>query len=55
MMETAEDLFAERDAEEKVWAHGQAGDQAPQARLQRVYYGFKTFGKLLEGRHATAS
>ena len=49
MMETAEDLFAERDAEEKVW--GSMVKQAIKRRkpgFNESYYGFKTFGKLLE-------
>ncbi len=49
LMETAEDLFAERDAEEKVW--GSMVKQAIKRRkpgFNEDYYGFKTFGKLLE-------
>ncbi len=49
MLETAEDLFAERDAEEKVW--GSMVKQAIKRRkpgFNESYYGFKTFGKLLE-------
>jgi hypothetical protein len=49
MMETAEDLFAERDAEEKVW--GSMIKQAIKRRkpgFNESYYGFKTFGNLLE-------
>ncbi|HWN06398.1 MAG TPA: NYN domain-containing protein [Steroidobacteraceae bacterium] len=49
MMETAEDLFAERDSEEKVW--GSMVKQAIKRRkpgFNESYYGFKTFGKLLE-------
>ncbi len=49
MVETAEDLFAERDAEEKVW--GSMVKQAIKRRkpgFNESYYGFKTFGKLLE-------
>jgi uncharacterized protein (TIGR00288 family) len=49
LMETAEDLFAERDAEEKVW--GSMVKQAIKRRkpgFNESYYGFKTFGKLLE-------
>ena len=48
-VETAEDLFAERDAEEKVW--GSMIKQAIKRRkpgFNESYYGFKTFGKLLE-------
>jgi uncharacterized protein (TIGR00288 family) len=48
-VETAEDLFAERDAEEKVW--GSMVKQAIKRRkpgFNESYYGFKTFGKLLE-------
>ena len=46
---TAEDLFAERDAEEKVW--GSMVKQAIKRRqpgFNESYYGFKNFGKLLE-------
>jgi uncharacterized protein (TIGR00288 family) len=49
MIETAEDLFAERDAEEKVW--GSMVKQAIKRRkpgFNESYYGFKTFGSLLE-------
>jgi uncharacterized protein (TIGR00288 family) len=49
LMETAEDLFAERDAEEKVW--GSMVKQAIKRRkpgFNESYYGFKSFGKLLE-------
>jgi uncharacterized protein (TIGR00288 family) len=49
LMETAEDLFAERDAEEKVW--GSMVKQAIKRRkpgFNESYYGFKTFGNLLE-------
>jgi uncharacterized LabA/DUF88 family protein len=49
MMETAEDLFAERDSEEKVW--GSMVKQAIKRRkpgFNESYYGFKSFGKLLE-------
>jgi uncharacterized protein (TIGR00288 family) len=49
MMETAEDLFAERDAEEKVW--GSMVKQAIKRRkpgFNESYYGFKSFGNLLE-------
>jgi uncharacterized protein (TIGR00288 family) len=49
MMETAEDLFAERDAEEKVW--GSMVKQAIKRRkpgFNESYYGFKSFGELLE-------
>jgi len=48
-VETTEDLFAERDAEEKVW--GSMVKQAIKRRkpgFNESYYGFKTFGKLLE-------
>ena len=46
---TIEDLFAERDAEEKVW--GSMVKQAIKRRkpgFNESYHGFKTFGKLLE-------
>jgi uncharacterized LabA/DUF88 family protein len=49
LMETAEDLFTERDAEEKVW--GSMVKQAIKRRkpgFNESYYGFKSFGKLLE-------
>jgi hypothetical protein len=49
MMETAEDLFAERDEEEKVW--GSMVKQALKRRkpgFNESYYGFKSFGNLLE-------
>jgi uncharacterized protein (TIGR00288 family) len=49
LMETAEDLFAERDAEEKVW--GSMVKQAIKRRkpgFAESYYGFKSFGSLLE-------
>ena len=49
VVETAEDLFAERDAEEKVW--GSMVKQAIKRRkpgFNESYYGFKNFGKLLE-------
>jgi len=49
MMETAEDLFAERDAGEKVW--GSMVKQAIKRRkpgFNESYYGFKSFGNLLE-------
>ncbi|MGQ0384888.1 MAG: NYN domain-containing protein [Gammaproteobacteria bacterium] len=49
MMETAEDLFAERDAEEKVW--GSMVKQAIKRRkpgFNESYHGFRTFGNLLE-------
>ena len=49
LMETAEDLFAERDAEEKVW--GSMVKQAIKRRkpgFNESYYGFKSFAKLLE-------
>ena len=46
---TVEDLFAERDAEEKVW--GSMVKQAIKRRkpgFNESYYGFKSFGNLLE-------
>lgn len=49
VVETAEDLFAERDAEDKVW--GSMVKQAIKRRkpgFNESYYGFKNFGKLLE-------
>ncbi len=49
VIETIEDLFAERDAEEKVW--GSMVKQALKRRkpgFNESYHGFKTFGKLLE-------
>ncbi len=49
LLETAEDLFAERDSEEKVW--GSMVKQAIKRRhpgFSEGYYGYKTFGKMLE-------
>ena len=49
VVETAEDLFEERDSEEKVW--GSMIKQALKRRkpgFNESYHGFKTFGKLLE-------
>jgi len=49
LVATAEDLFAERDAEEKVW--GSMVKQAIKRRkpgFNESYFGFKSFGKLLE-------
>jgi uncharacterized protein (TIGR00288 family) len=49
VMETVEALFAERSAEEKIW-----GSMVKQALKRRApgfnesYYGFRSFGKLLE-------
>ena len=48
-VETAEELFRERDAEEKVW--GSMVKQAIKRRkpgFNESYYGFKNFGNLLE-------
>jgi len=48
-VETAGELFTERDAEEKVW--GSMVKQAIKRRkpgFNESYYGFKTFGNLLE-------
>ena len=48
-METVEALFSERSAEEKIW-----GSMVKQALKRRApgfnesYYGFRSFGKLLE-------
>jgi len=55
VLETVEALFAERGAEEKVW--GSMVKQALKRRkpgFNESYYGFRTFGKLLdeaEARH----
>jgi uncharacterized protein (TIGR00288 family) len=49
VVETVEDLFEERDSEEKVW--GSMVKQAIKRRqpgFNESYHGFKTFGKLLE-------
>ena len=49
MLETAEALFADRDAEEKVW--GSMVKQALKRRqpgFSESYYGFKSFNDLLE-------
>ena len=49
VLETVEDLFAERDEKEKVW--GSMVKQAIKRRkpgFNESYHGFRTFGKLLE-------
>ncbi|SET01894.1 TIGR00288 family protein [Nitrosomonas marina] len=49
VMETVEDLFEERGAEEKVW--GSMVKQTLKRRkpgFNETYHGFRTFGKLLE-------
>ena len=49
LLETVEDLFAERGEEEKVW--GSMVKQAIKRRkpgFNESYHGFRTFGKLLE-------
>jgi len=49
VVETVEDLFEERGAEEKVW--GSMVKQALKRRkpgFNEAYHGFRTFGKLLE-------
>jgi uncharacterized protein (TIGR00288 family) len=53
VIETVEDLFAERGEEEKVW--GSMVKQALKRRkpgFSEAYHGFKTFGKLLEEAQA---
>jgi uncharacterized protein (TIGR00288 family) len=53
VMETVEALFAERGAEEKIW--GSMVKQALKRRkpgFNESYYGFRTFGKLLEDAEA---
>jgi len=53
MMETVEALFAERGAEEKIW--GSMVKQALKRRqpgFSEAYYGFRSFGKLLEEAEA---
>lgn len=53
VMETVEDLFEERGAEEKVW--GSMVKQALKRRnpgFSESYHGFRTFGKLLEAAQA---
>lgn len=53
VMETVEDLFKERGAEEKVW--GSMVKQALKRRnpgFNESYHGFRTFGKLLEAAQA---
>jgi len=53
VMETVEDLLAERDDEEKVW--GSMVKQALKRRqpgFNESYHGFRTFGKLLEEAQA---
>ncbi len=53
VMETIEALFAERGAEEKIW--GSMVKQALKRRqpgFNETYYGFRSFGKLLDEAHA---
>jgi hypothetical protein len=53
VMETVEDLFEERGAEEKVW--GSMVKQALKRRkpgFSETYHGFKSFGQLLEEAQA---
>lgn len=53
VMETIEALFAERSAEEKIW--GSMVKQALKRRqpgFNEVYYGFRSFGKLLDEAQA---
>jgi uncharacterized protein (TIGR00288 family) len=53
ILETVEDLFEERGAEEKVW--GSMVKQTLKRRkpgFNETYHGFKTFGKLLEEAQA---
>jgi uncharacterized protein (TIGR00288 family) len=53
MMETVEALFAERGAEEKIW--GSMVKQALKRRqpgFNEAYYGFRSFGKLLDEAEA---
>ncbi len=53
VMETVEDLFKERGAEEKVW--GSMVKQTLKRRkpgFNETYHGFRTFGKLLEAAQA---
>ena len=53
IMETVEALFAERGAEEKIW--GSMVKQALKRRapgFNEAYYGFRSFGKLLEEAQA---
>jgi uncharacterized protein (TIGR00288 family) len=53
MMETIEALFTERGAEEKIW--GSMVKQALKRRkpgFNEAYYGFKSFGKLLDEAQA---
>jgi uncharacterized protein (TIGR00288 family) len=53
VMETVEDLFEERGAEEKVW--GSMVKQTLKRRnpgFNESYHGFRTFGKLLEAAQA---
>jgi len=55
VMETVEALFAERGAEEKIW--GSMVKQALKRRspgFNESYYGFRSFGKLLEDAQARA-
>jgi uncharacterized protein (TIGR00288 family) len=53
VMETVEALFTERGSEEKIW--GSMVKQALKRRkpgFNESYYGFRSFGKLLEEAHA---
>jgi len=53
VLETIEALFAERGAEEKIW--GSMVKQALKRRqpgFNESYYGFRSFGKLLDEAHA---
>ena len=53
VLETIEALFTERGAEEKIW--GSMVKQALKRRhpgFNESYYGFRTFGKLLDEAHA---
>ena len=53
VVETVEDLFAERGEEEKVW--GSMGKQAIKRRkpgFNESYHGFRSFGQLLEAAQA---
>ncbi|HYC46009.1 MAG TPA: NYN domain-containing protein [Burkholderiales bacterium] len=55
VMETVEALFAERGAEEKIW--GSMVKQALKRRspgFNEAYYGFRSFGKLLEDAQSRA-
>jgi len=53
VVETVEALSAERGAEDKLWGSMvKQGVEAAQAGFNESYYGFRSFGKLLEEAQA---